>query len=186
MAGDSYSRIEAVRKTCEILTILANAKEPISGNEVAVRVQMPVGTVMCHLATLDKRGYAEQNNGEWSLSIRPALLWVRGSVGKFTPKEGKTYKTLNSVEKAIDILEFLGSYGVSNTQTIATAVRLSNSNTVSHLETLVDAGFVMEMAAHYKLGMRLSVLWARVLSSLESRRERLNKEIEQITIKEAA
>lgn len=81
MAGDSYRRIEAVRKTCEILAILADAKEPISGNEVATRLQESQGTVMCHLATLQDAGLALEVGGGWRLGMKMALYWARIRAG---------------------------------------------------------------------------------------------------------
>lgn len=186
MADKDYNRIAAVQKACDVLRELAASREPLGGNEVAERVHLSPGTVMCHLATLEKRGYVEQMGDGWVLASRPAHLWARGHIGKFTPPTGKTYRTIASVETAIDILEFLGSNGVSNLQDVATAVDRSPSGAGSQLETLVDAGFVMEMGNHYKLGMRLSVLWARVRSNLEARLAKVNKELEQLTIKEAA
>lgn len=184
--ASSYKRIASVAKACDILGILADAKEPLTGNEVATRVQQPDGTVMCLLATLEKRGYVEQQGGGWVLALRPALLWVHGDLVKFTPPTRKTYKTIASVENAIDVIEFLGRNGVSILSDVTTAVGLSPSASLSQLETLTDKGFVMEMGNHYKLGMRLSVLWARIRSNIEARLIRVTKNLEQISIKEAA
>ncbi len=180
MAKKSYNRISAVLKTCEILGLLADAKEPITGNKLTVRGQMSKGTVMCHLATLEKRGYVKHLNGTWQLSIRPAILWVKGDLEKFNPLPGKTYRTIDSVEKSIDILEFLGRNGVADIPNVASAVGISESIAGSHLETLADKGYVMEMANHYKLGMRLSVLWARVRANLETELKKITRELENL------
>lgn len=40
MSDKSYRRIAAVKKTCEILAILSEAREPITGQEVAIRVML--------------------------------------------------------------------------------------------------------------------------------------------------
>lgn len=186
MSENDYNRIAAVQKACDILKMLTDSKDPITGNEVAIRVEMSAGTVMCHLATLEKRGYVEQNNGGWALTPRAAILWVKRDIQKFVPPVGKTYKTISSVEKAIDIVEYLACNGISSLSTVAAAVGMSPSNARSHLETLIDYGYVMEMADHYNLGMRLAVLWARVKSNLENRLILIDKELESITIKEAA
>jgi DNA-binding IclR family transcriptional regulator len=180
MAKKSYARINAVLKACEILGVLAETKELITGNEVALRVQMSKGTVMCHLATLEKRGYVKQLNGSWQLSIRPAMLWAKGALEKFNLVEGKTYRTIDSVDKSIDILEFLGRNGGSDIPDVASAVGISQSNAGSHLETLADKGYVMEIANHYKLGMRLSILWARVRANLETELKILTRELENL------
>lgn len=77
MSGKSYTRIAAVSKACDILAILAAAKEPITGNEVAVRVQLPVGTVMCQLSTLEDAGFIQEIGGGWKLGMKLALFWAR-------------------------------------------------------------------------------------------------------------
>ena len=78
MAREStYKRIESVSKACDILAVLAEAKEPISGNEVAVRVQLSQGTVMCHLATLQDAGFIQEVGGGWRLGMKLALFWAR-------------------------------------------------------------------------------------------------------------
>lgn len=82
MAEKSYNRIEAVRKTCDILAVIAEAKEPIAGNEVAVRVQISVGTVMCHLATLEDAGFVQEVGGGWRLGMKLALFWARAKSAK--------------------------------------------------------------------------------------------------------
>ena len=53
----TYKRIEAVKKAGEILKYLANQKEPVNGPAIATAVNLPVGTVMCHLATLEDLGF---------------------------------------------------------------------------------------------------------------------------------
>lgn len=73
MAEKSYTRVESVRKACEIIAILADAKEPIPGNEVAVRAQLPVGTVMSQLMTLEDAGLAEEMRGGWRLGFKMAV-----------------------------------------------------------------------------------------------------------------
>lgn len=82
MADKTYHRIAAVRKTCAILAILAEAKEPITGAEVAVRVQESTGTVMSHLATLEDAGFVQEVGGGWKLGMKLALFWARVKSGK--------------------------------------------------------------------------------------------------------
>jgi len=77
VAKNSYNRIQAVQKACDILTILAEAKEPLTGNEVAVRVQLPVGTVMCQLATMEDNGFVQEVGGGWRLGMKLAVFWAR-------------------------------------------------------------------------------------------------------------
>lgn len=77
MAKNSYKRIAAVSKACEIIAILAEAKEPITGNEVAIRVQLPDGTVMCQLATLEDAGFVQEVGGGWRLGMKLGIFWAR-------------------------------------------------------------------------------------------------------------
>lgn len=73
----SYKRIAAVTKACEIIAIVAEAKEPITGNEVAVRAQLPSGTVMCLLMTLEDAGLVEEMRDGWRLGLKMAVYWAR-------------------------------------------------------------------------------------------------------------
>ncbi len=82
MAEKTYRRIDAVRKTCDILAVLADAKQPISGNEIAARVQESQGTVMCHLATLQDAGFVQEAGGGWRLGMKLALFWAKVKSGK--------------------------------------------------------------------------------------------------------
>lgn len=77
MSEKTYHRIAAVRKTCAILAILAEAKEPITGAEVAMRVQESTGTVMSHLATLGDAGLVMEVGGGWRLGMKMAVYWAR-------------------------------------------------------------------------------------------------------------
>lgn len=78
----SYNRISAVEKACAIVAILADAKEPLTGNEVAIRVQLPMGTVMCQLATLQDAGFVQEIGGGWKLGMKLALFWAKVKAGK--------------------------------------------------------------------------------------------------------
>lgn len=80
--GSSYKRIASVEKACAILAILAEAKEPLTGNEVATRVQLPDGTVMCQLATLQDAGFVQEVGGGWKLGMKLALFWAKVKAGK--------------------------------------------------------------------------------------------------------
>ncbi len=82
MAEKTYRTIEAVRKACEILGVLAEAKAPITGAEVALRMQMSQGTVMCHLATLQDAGFVQEVGGGWRLGMKLAIFWARVKAGK--------------------------------------------------------------------------------------------------------
>jgi DNA-binding IclR family transcriptional regulator len=96
MAGkQSYKTIEAVRKTCEILIYLGNQKEPSTGLAVAAAVGLPAGTVMCHLVTLQEKGFVQQVGGAWQLGMALALLWAR----KKAELEGARDRIINDLER---------------------------------------------------------------------------------------
>ena len=77
MAKNSYTRIASVAKACEIIAIVAEARAPITGNEVAARTQLPVGTVMCQLMTLEDAGLVEEMRDGWRLGFKMAVYWAR-------------------------------------------------------------------------------------------------------------
>ncbi|WP_028318452.1 helix-turn-helix domain-containing protein [Desulfobulbus elongatus] len=73
----TYRRIEAVRVSIDILRYLAEVKEPATGKDVAVAVDMPHGTVMCHLATLEDERMVRCVGGAWELDLGMAMFWAR-------------------------------------------------------------------------------------------------------------
>jgi len=73
----SYRKIEAVTKTLEILEFLANQKDPVNGPDVARAVGLPVGTVMCHLATLEEKNFIRRVGGCTELGMGAAIIWAR-------------------------------------------------------------------------------------------------------------
>ncbi len=73
----TYRRIEAVRKTGEILKYLANIKEPATGPDIAKAVGLPTGTTMCHLATLEDLGFVLTIGERFQLGMGLALFWAR-------------------------------------------------------------------------------------------------------------
>lgn len=73
----SYKRIEALRATVKILRFLAECKEAVSGQEVARAVDVPHGTVMCHLSTLEDERLVRSIGGAWELDMGLALFWAR-------------------------------------------------------------------------------------------------------------
>lgn len=73
----AYRRIEAVKKTTEILEYLAGVKEAADGPQIAAAVGLPIGTVMCHLATLEEAGFVTCVGGGYKLGMKLALFWAR-------------------------------------------------------------------------------------------------------------
>lgn len=73
----TYRRIEAVAKAGEILKQMATQKQPATGADIARAVNMQIGTVMCHLATLGDLGFVRQVGDGWELGMGLALVWAR-------------------------------------------------------------------------------------------------------------
>lgn len=73
----SYKRIEAVKVSVSILRYLADQKGPVSGKDVASAVEVPHGTVMCHLSTLEDEHLVRSVGGAWELDMGLALFWAR-------------------------------------------------------------------------------------------------------------
>ena len=75
--AQSYRKIEAVTKTLEILEFLSTRRDPVSGPDVARAVGLPVGTVMCHLATLEEKNFIRRVGGCIELGMGAATIWAR-------------------------------------------------------------------------------------------------------------
>lgn len=75
--AQSYRKIEAVTKALEILEYLATQREPISGPDIARAVGLPVGTVMCHLATLEDKNFIRRVGGYIELGMGAAAIWAK-------------------------------------------------------------------------------------------------------------
>lgn len=75
--GTSYRRIEAVRVSISILHFLSDQKEPVVGQEVARAMDIPHGTVMCHLKTLEDERLVRCVGDAWELDLGMAVFWAR-------------------------------------------------------------------------------------------------------------
>jgi DNA-binding IclR family transcriptional regulator len=88
----TYKRIETVRKAIEILKYLSKEKEPAQAKNIAQAVGLPVGTLMCHLATLEDAGYVRTLGDRFDLGFEIALAWARKKAtleGEKTKIEGQ-------------------------------------------------------------------------------------------------
>lgn len=75
--SNSYKRIEAVRKTGEILKCLAHQKDPVTAPVISQAVNLPTPTVMCHLSTLEELGFVQGVGDRWRLGLGLALIYAR-------------------------------------------------------------------------------------------------------------
>ncbi|MEA5113056.1 MAG: helix-turn-helix domain-containing protein [Geobacteraceae bacterium] len=94
-----------------------------------------------------------------------------------------TYRRIESDKKAFEILDFLGQQkGPVPGSEIARATNMPVATAMSHLATMGDINVVRQIGDGWELGMRMPLLWARYKSNLEARRERINQELETLTI----
>lgn len=73
----SYRRIESVRKALEILEFLAHRKEPATAKELSVAVNIPEGTTMCHLVTMEDARFVRRVGDGYEVGMNAALVWAR-------------------------------------------------------------------------------------------------------------
>jgi DNA-binding IclR family transcriptional regulator len=73
----TYRRIEAVSKAIAILEFLSTQREPVGGPEIARAVNLPAGTVMCQIITLQDHNFVRQSGGGFELGMGVALIWAR-------------------------------------------------------------------------------------------------------------
>lgn len=73
----TYKRIESVKTAITVLRFLAEQKGPVAGQDVAKALDLPGGTVMCHLATLEDEGLVRSVGGAYELGTAMSLFWAR-------------------------------------------------------------------------------------------------------------
>lgn len=94
-----------------------------------------------------------------------------------------TYRRIAAVKLATDILKYLGEQREPvQGQGIASALDAPHGTVMCHLVTLEDAGFVQRVGDHWRVGMGLALIWARVKSNLEGQREKISRDLASIAI----
>jgi len=95
----------------------------------------------------------------------------------------KSYKRIEAVSKTIAILKYLGNCKepVSGVE-IGKALGIAEGTVMCHLATLEDGGFVVSVGDRWMLGTALALIWARVKSSLEADKDRIEKDLRDIQI----
>lgn len=73
----SYRRIDAVEKTIRVLRFLADQRDPAAGTQIARALDLPAGTVMCHLVTLEDAHLVRRVGEHFELGDGLALFWAR-------------------------------------------------------------------------------------------------------------
>jgi DNA-binding IclR family transcriptional regulator len=93
----------------------------------------------------------------------------------------KTYRRIEAVRKAGEILKYLAHQKEPvNGPEIAKALDMAEGTVMCHMATLEDLGFVQGVGDRFKLGMGLALIWARVKSSLEADRQRIDNNLKEL------
>lgn len=93
----------------------------------------------------------------------------------------KTYKRIEAVKKAGEILKHLAHQKEPvNGPDIAKSLGMAEGTVMCHMATLEDLGFVESIGDRFIAGRQLALIWARVKSSLEAERARIDADIESI------
>ena len=96
--------------------------------------------------------------------------------------EKSSYKRIEATIKAGQILKHLGNCKEPQTaHAIAAALDIPHGTTMCHLVSWEELGFVRKVGDGWELGMGIGLLWARVKSNLEGQRDRINRDIENIS-----
>lgn len=96
-----------------------------------------------------------------------------------------SYRRIDAVTKALEILEFLATQKEPVTgPDVARAVGLQTGTVMCHLITLQDKNFVRQVGGGFQLGMGAATIWARFKSNLEGQRDRISRDIQ--TLEEGA
>lgn len=77
MENGSYKRIGAVATSISILRHMAEQREPAPGADIARAMNLPKGTVMCHLVTLEDDRMVRRIGEYWELGDGMAIFWAR-------------------------------------------------------------------------------------------------------------
>jgi DNA-binding IclR family transcriptional regulator len=92
-----------------------------------------------------------------------------------------TYKRIEAVKKAADILKYMGHRKEPVTGAdVAQAIGIPVGTAMCHLVTLEDGGFVESIGDRYMIGRQVALVWARVKSNLEAQRDKINSDLDAL------
>lgn len=93
----------------------------------------------------------------------------------------KTYKRIAAIRTTNAILKYMSGCKESvGGAEIAKATGIKEGTVMCHLATLEDVGFVQGVGDRWKLGMGLALIWARVKSSLEADKQRIEDNLKEL------
>lgn len=93
----SYRRIESDMKLIEIMEYLVQQSEPKSGSDIGRALDMPHGTVMCHLASLLDAKWIKQTGAAYEPGLRLMGMYSAFKMGLVGHIAGKQ-RDLNTLE----------------------------------------------------------------------------------------
>ncbi len=93
----SYKRIGAVKTAFDILGFLSNQKQPVSGKEISLALNMKYDTAMCYLASLEDMGNVRQIGECFELGMNMAMFWA-----KIKSKKEAEKQDINNDIKALE------------------------------------------------------------------------------------
>lgn len=94
-----------------------------------------------------------------------------------------SYRRIDAVIKTGHILKFIGSKNKPVTAPdIARVTGFPVGTVMCHLVSLAEHGFVRQLNDSWELGMGMALLWARVKSNLETQRDRIDRDLESISM----
>ena len=73
----SYKRIGALKTGNNILRFLSDQKQPVSGKEISLALDIKYDTTMCYLASLEDVQYLRQTKGKYEIGQGIAYIWAR-------------------------------------------------------------------------------------------------------------
>lgn len=73
----TYKRIGALRIGNNILRFLSDQKQPVSGKEISLALDMKYDTAMCYLATQEDIGNVRQIGECFELGMNTAMFWAK-------------------------------------------------------------------------------------------------------------
>jgi len=87
-----------------------------------------------------------------------------------------SYRRIGAVRTAMDVLEQLAQCNdlVTGKQ-LAEQMGLPYGTVMSHLATLCDGGYVIQVGEGYRIGARMSLFWVRTKAELEAKRSILDQ-----------
>ena len=94
---NSYRRIASVRTSNTILVFLSEQEGLVSGIEIAKALDLPHGTVMCHLCTHEDSHFVNRIGDKYELGPCLASIWAAYR-SKLEAKIGKMQEELRRLE----------------------------------------------------------------------------------------